>query len=310
MRKIVLWALALIIVAPLGLAALFPEDTARLAIDYERSRAALAAETITIAGEPWYFLTGGPEDGETLLLLHGFGGNKDNWVRLAGNLTDTYRVIIPDLPGFGDTNRHWDRDYSMTQQAERVQRFVDALGLGRFHLAGHSMGGYIAGIYAHRYPEHVETLTLVTNAGVGSPVESEVARMVAAGDNPLVTRTRGEFDRLLALASLEPPFIPWPVKGYLADQAVARADFLEYLFEFLRRDDAGLEPRLPELEMPLFVLWGRHDRLLDVSTVDVIRDLVPGAEVVILENAGHLPIIETPDAAAAQYRAFLETNAR
>jgi pimeloyl-ACP methyl ester carboxylesterase len=50
--------------------------------------------------------------------------------------------------------------------------------------------------------------------------------------------------------------------------------------------------------------------LLDVSTVDVIRDLVPGAEVVILENAGHLPIIETPDAAAAQYRAFLEENAR
>ena len=134
--------------------------------------------------------------------------------------------------------------------------------------------------------------------------------MVAAGDNPLVPRTRGEFDRLLALASLEPPFVPWPVKGYLADQAIARADFLEYLFDFLRRDDAGLEPRLPELEMPLFVLWGRYDRLLDVSTVDVIRELVPGAEVVILENAGHLPIIETPDAAAAHYRAFLEKNAR
>ena len=98
MRKIVLWALALIIVAPLSLAALFPEDTARLAIDYERSRAALSADTLSIDGEPWYFLAGGPEDGETLLLLHGFGGNKDNWVRLAGNLTDSYRVIIPDLP--------------------------------------------------------------------------------------------------------------------------------------------------------------------------------------------------------------------
>jgi len=310
MRKIVVWALAFIIVAPLGVAALFPEDTARLAIDYERSRAALTAETLPIGDERWYFLVGGPKEGETLLLLHGFGGNKDNWVRLAGNFTDEYRVIIPDLPGFGDTARDRDRDYSMSRQADRLQRFVDALGLERFHIAGHSMGGYIAGIYAHRHPQHVETLTLVTNAGVSSPVESEVARMVAAGDNPLVPRTRGDFDRMLELASLEPPFVPWPVKGYLADQAIARADFLEYLFDFLRRDDAGLDARLPELEMPVFVLWGRHDRLLDVSTVEVIRGLVPDAEVVIMENTGHLPIIEAPQAAAAHYRAFLEKNTR
>ena len=67
---------------------------------------------------------------------------------------------------------------------------------------------------------------------------------------------------------------------------------------------------MPEIEIHVLVLSGRHERLLDVSTVDVIRELVPGAEVTIIENAGHLPIIETPDAAAAHYRAFLEKNAR
>ena len=310
MRKPVLWALALVIVAPFGLAALFPADTARLAIDYERSRAGLTADTLSIDGEPWPFLAGGPETGETLLLLHGFGGNKDNWVRLAGELTGSYRVVIPDLPGFGDTSRHWDGDYSMLRQAERVQRFVDALGLGRVHVAGHSMGGYIAGILAHRQQERVATLALVTNAGVASPVESDVARMVAAGDNPLLPRTREEYDRLLEVAAFEPPFIPWPVRTYLADQAIAQADFREYLFDYLRRDAGELGSRLAELEMPLFVLWGRHDRLIDVSTVEVIRALVPDAETVVMENTGHLPIIEAPAEAAAHYRAFLERHAR
>ena len=69
-----------------------------------------------------------------------------------------------------------------------------------------------------------------------------------------------------------------------------------------------LEPVLPRLEMPIFVLWGRHDRLIDVSTVDVIRELVPDATYVILEESGHLPIIEQPEIAADLYRRFLEAS--
>jgi abhydrolase domain-containing protein 6 len=130
----------------------------------------------------------------------------------------------------------------------------------------------------------------------------------AEGELVLIPRTRGEFRRLIEVASYDPPFIPWPVSGVLADESIADADFKEYVLGTLRQQVGSdmLEPVLPGLDMPIFVLWGRHDRLIDVSTVDVIRELVPDATYVILEESGHLPIIEQPDIAADHYRRFLE----
>jgi pimeloyl-ACP methyl ester carboxylesterase len=306
MRKVLIALILLFVVTPVLVAYVVPEDTAAFLVGLERSRAGLAYDSISINGEPWYFLGGGPEDGETLLLLHGFGGDKDNWIRFAGTLTDDFRVVIPDLPGFGETNRHWDWDYSAGSQAERVYAFVDLLGLERFHLAGHSMGGHIAGLMAHTNPDRIASLALITNSGVASPRQSYVAVRAAEGEMVLIPRTKEEFRRLIEVASYEPPFIPWPVGAVLAEEAIGQADFKAHLLDTLVNETgAMLEPVLPLLPMPVFVLWGRHDRLIDVSTVDVMRDLMPGATYVILEESGHLPILEQPALSADHYQRFL-----
>ena len=310
MRKFVLGAVLLFASVLLVVAVLLPKDTARLLVDLERARAGLSPGVVTIAGEPWHFLEGGPADGELLLLVHGFGGDKDNWMRFSRTLTDTYRVVIPDLPGFGESNRHWDWDYSARAQATRLQEFVQVLDLERFHLAGHSMGGHIAGLFAEMSPEQVQSLALITNGGVESPAQSYVAVRAQEGELILIPRTREEFQRLLEVASYEPPFIPWPVGGLLADESIADADFKEYVLGTLRQqgDNDRLEPVLPVLNIPVFVLWGRHDRLIDVSTVEVIRNLVPDATYVIMEESGHLPMVEQPDIAADHYRKFLDAH--
>ena len=310
MRKFVLGAVLLFASVLLVVAVLLPKDTARLLVDLERARAGLSPGVVTIAGEPWHFLEGGPADGELLLLLHGFGGDKDNWMRFSRTLTDTYRVVIPDLPGFGESNRHWDWDYSARAQATRLQEFVQVLDLERFHLAGHSMGGHIAGLFAEMSPEQVQSLALITNGGVESPAQSYVAVRAQEGELILIPRTREEFQRLLEVASYEPPFIPWPVGGLLADESIADADFKEYVLGTLRQqgDNDRLEPVLPVLNIPVFVLWGRHDRLIDVSTVEAIRNLVPDATYVIMEESGHLPMVEQPDVAADHYRKFLDAH--
>ena len=310
MRKFVVGAVLLLASVPLIVAVLLPKDTARLLVDLERARAGLSPGVVTIAGEPWHFLEGGPADGELLLLVHGFGGDKDNWMRFSRTLTDTYRVVIPDLPGFGESNRHWDWDYSARAQATRLQEFVQVLDLERFHLAGHSMGGHIAGLFAEMSPEQVQSLALITNGGVESPAQSYVAVRAQEGELILIPRTREEFQRLLEVASYEPPFIPWPVGGLLADESIADADFKEYVLGTLRQqgDNDRLEPVLPVLNIPVFVLWGRHDRLIDVSTVEVIRNLVPDATYVIMEESGHLPMVEQPDIAADHYRKFLDAH--
>lgn len=306
MRKYLIGLVLLVVVTPVLVAAMFPEDTSAFLVDVERSRAGLTCDSISIGGEPWHFLAGGPADGEVLLLLHGFGGDKDNWMRFARTLTNDYRVVIPDLPGFGETNRHWNWDYTAGAQAERVHTFVEMLGLERFHLAGHSMGGHIAGLYAHAHPDRVSSLALITNSGVASPEESYVAARAAEGEMVLIPRTNEEFRRLIEVASYEPPFIPWPVGAVLAEEAIGQADFKAHILDALVNEKgAMLEPVLPLLQMPVFVLWGRHDRLIDVSTVDVMRDLMPGATYVILEESGHLPILEQPALSADHYQRFL-----
>ncbi len=124
----------------LGLMALFPEDTATLVVNLERSASDLEHKTIVIGKETWHYLEGGPDDAEVLLLIHGFGGDKDNWTRFARSLTDNYRVIAPDLPGFGESAWHPDWNYSLLPQRSRLHGFVQALNLKQFHIAGNSMG--------------------------------------------------------------------------------------------------------------------------------------------------------------------------
>ena len=295
MRKAILIAPVALILMFIAVAFLAPTQTSEFLIGVERSRAGLDTQAVSINGDPWPYLEKGPEGAETILLLHGFGGDKDNWVRFAARLPEGYRVIIPDLPGFGETNRYWDQSYSIPEQARRLEDFIAYMDLESVHLVGHA---------------RIRSLGFVTNAGIKSPKPGELAEILAnGGDNVLIPRTRDEFDALIEFASFEAPFIPWPVSNHVADLSIAEADFKEYVLGFLWKEPgAPLEPVLPQIAAPVFVLWGRHDRLIDVSTVDVIRELKPQATIVILEESGHLPILEEPNESAGHYADFLSAN--
>jgi pimeloyl-ACP methyl ester carboxylesterase len=301
--------LVVLVAAVTGLMALFPEQSAKLGIDAERSLSGLVYKTVVIGDETWHYLEGGPKDSEVVLLLHGFGGDKDNWTRFSRSLTGDYRVIAPDLPGFGESSRHPDWDYSLQPQRSRVNGFVEALGLEQFHVVGHSMGGHLAALYACRYPEQVLSIGLFNNAGVDAPNDSDMQRALANGTNPLVVESLEDFDELLGFASYNQPFIPWPIKGVLAQKALKDADFNQSVFESLRGDRSSqLEPVLPDIQAPALLLWGEYDRVVDVSSVNVMRPLLPRVEVVIMKDTGHLPMLEHPAETAAHYLDFLENH--
>ena len=154
MKKIALSSLA-VLGCLVGLMAAFPEDTARMMFGLERQRAGLELQSVVVDGETWPYLEGGSSDAPVLLLLHGFGGDKDNWTRFSRTLVENYRVIAPDLPGFGDSARHPDWDYSLTAQSDRLEGFVAALELSPLHIGGNSMGGQLAALYTHTHPEQV-----------------------------------------------------------------------------------------------------------------------------------------------------------
>jgi len=155
--KYVLSALAIILLGVVGLVYLAPEKVYSFLINMDRDRSGLVRKEIDLPGGLRYvYLEGGK--GESLMLLHGFGLNKDNFVKTARYLTPHYRVIIPDHIGFGESSHPQGADYAPPAQAERIRAFAHALGIERLHLGGSSMGGQIALTYAARYPAEVASL--------------------------------------------------------------------------------------------------------------------------------------------------------
>jgi len=298
--------LLLVLGCLVGLMAAFPEDTTRIMFAAERQRSGLDLRSTVVDGETWHYLEGGSPDAPVLLLLHGFGGDKDNWTRFSRTLVEDYRVIAPDLPGFGDSARHADWDYALTAQRDRLERFIAALELSPLHIGGNSMGGHLAALYTHTHPGQVLSLALLNNGGIEAPAQSELMLALGRGENPLILSSADDFDRLLAFVSYKPPFVPWPAKGVLAEKTFEYAAFNSYVFDALKDERyVPLEPLLSDIRQPVIVIWGEFDRVLDVSSVEVMKPLLPQAQVIVMPDTGHLPMLERPAATAAHYRTFL-----
>ncbi len=290
-------------VAFAGVYYLLPARLVALVVGIVRRGARMSEKSVVVAGNPWPYLEGGPPDGEVVVMLHGFGGDKDNWPLYARYFTRRHRVIAPDLPGFGNNTRDPELNYGGVTQTERLHAFINELGLDNIHLAGNSMGGYIALNYALAHPQGVKTLTLIDSAGVDSINKSELELAIDEGKNPLVATSLEDFDRLMDFIMHKR--IPSPrimMKAFYAVQQRHRA-FLDGIF-WQFSDEALNQPlteRLGELSMPTLVIWGRHDRLIDVSCTDVMAAKIPDNKVVILEDAGHVPMIEFPRVTARHH---------
>jgi len=284
----------------------FPAMLVDFSRQQERNAAGLTERNVTVADHRIPYLEGG--QGETILLLHGFSADKDNWTRFAKYLTAKYRVIAPDLPGFGDSDRRDDALYDVRSQVDRIAAFVSALGLASFHLAGNSMGGHISVAYAHTYPHQVKTLGLFDSGGVTEPEPSEFRRALARGRNLLLVDDVADFDRMLAFVFVEKPSVPRPVMRYLAESSVESRAFNDKIAGQLFAHPFALEPVLPEIGQATLVVWGDTDRVIDVSAATVFAESMSNVEVKIMRNVGHVPMIERPQETASYYTDFLSRN--
>jgi pimeloyl-ACP methyl ester carboxylesterase len=287
---------------------LFPDVALELLRNTERRAAGLQQHSIEVGGLHIEYLEGG--QGDPLVLLHGFGANKDNWTRIGKHLTPHFRVIAPDLPGFGESTRDPEADYTITVQAERVHAFARALGLSSFHLGGSSMGGMIAGTYAARYPNELKSLWLIAPGGVASAEPSEMLQRLKAGKpNPLLANNAQEYDRLLDFVFVKRPFIPGPIKRHLAQEAIKNRPLNQSIIKQIRAEQVSpLEVLLEGLPVPACIVWGSGDRVLHVSGAKVLHSVMPEAEAVVMEGVGHLPMIERPKETAAFYLRFLDLD--
>lgn len=281
-----------------------PASFLRAAAATERWGAGLSRKEIQIPGFRIVYLDSGG-GGTPLVLVHGFGGEKDNWVRVARKLRPQLRVIALDLPGYGESDAPADGSYTIADQVERLRAFIAALGLTHVDLGGHSMGGNIVGTYAAAYPNEVGSLWLIANSGVGNAPPSELRQRIAdTGSNALVPATPEEFRQMMTWVMARPPYLPDRLMDVLAQRAVAVHDLRTRQFEQLIREASTLDRRINGLPIPTHVLWGELDRAVHVDSVDSLMGWLPHSDRTLLPGIGHVPMLEAPEETARDYLAF------
>lgn len=297
--------LLVIIVAAVGGYYAFPEKVAGYMISAARSQAGLTKKEIKINDHNVIYLEGGK--GPTILLLHGYTGNKDNWIKFAPYLTKDYHVVIPDIPGYGESSMIEQASYDLSNQMSRLHKFVQALELKKFHIVGNSMGGFFAGTYTVRYPNEIVSLGLFDAGGVKSLENSVVIKMMEKGENPLVLKDSSDMQRLMALAFVKTPSLPYPLKKVMTQTALANRQFYQKELKEIGPDFFSLEKELPNINAPTLILWGDQDKIIDVSSVPVFEKGLKNHKTVIIKDCGHVPMIEKPEETANAYLAFIKS---
>ena len=284
-----------------------PEVAARGWLALERARAGLRLRRAAIPGFTMPYLEGG--SGDPLVLVHGFGGDKDNFTRVARFLTTHFHVVAPDLPGFGEAGRDPDADYHISAQVERLHRFLEPLCLGRVHLGGNSMGGFIAMQYAATYPDAVRSLWLLDAAGTRAATDTVLLRDYrATGELPLLVRSEADFPALVAAVMQRVPWTPPSLRRALGRRAAADFPLHSRIFRQIGLESPTLEPSLAAIAVPALIVWGREDRILSPAAAPVLNGLLRNSAVVLMKDTGHLPMIERPRATARDYLEFIRTR--
>lgn len=302
MLTTLLIVVAAVVAAIAALYYFFPGVLLRFSIWLARRHAGLRLAAVTVDGHRIPYLEGG--SGAPLVLLHGFGANKDNWTMVAPFLTPHFHVYIPDLPGFGDASRIDDATYDVDNQLARIAGFAETLGLDTFHLGGNSMGGYLALLFAHRHPQHAATLWLLAPAGAMTAEQSEVFAAFEDGRNPLIAEDLAAFDQLMDLVFTQAPPMPPRFRLPLLARSRAEAAFNHKIFADIFAEPIALEDTVDGLATPTLLVWGDNDRVLHKSGMEIIAGLLQNVETLMMERMGHVPMVERPAESARDYLRF------
>jgi pyruvate dehydrogenase E2 component (dihydrolipoyllysine-residue acetyltransferase) len=250
----------------------------------EAAESIAGPETVTVRGRNISYLRRG-DSGEIVLLIHGFGGEKNSWLFNHEALAGTNTVYALDLPGHGNSDKAID-DPSLDGFARVILGFADALKIGQLHLVGHSLGGAISVATALQGTDRVKSVTVISSAALGKEIDAEYMRGL--------TRTNSRKE-LKALAG-----------RLFANERLVTRQLVEDLLRFKRLDGVQvalesilavlldgdqqrvvLSDKIARLGKPIRVIWGEKDRIIPAS-----HAALAGADVHILPNAGHMVQME------------------
>lgn len=272
--------------------------------EVSQAEAAAVAQTIEVDGRNLSYVLTCPEEGEgamPVLLVHGFGGDRNAWLFNTTELAKERSVYAIDLPGHGESSKELG-DGNLEVFTRSVVGFLDALNIEETHIVGHSMGGAIALSVATRHPARVASLALIGTCGLGKGINGEFI------DGFINAQRRKEVKPVLEELFPNPEL----VTRDMIDN-VLKFKRLDGVPEGLRKVADAFFPdgkqavefrdQLEGLDQPILVIWGAEDRIVDPSDT---KGLPPSVEVHVLDGIGHIPQMEAAHDVNRLIQAHLE----
>ena len=242
---------------------------------------------------------------ETILYLHGFGDMKESFYYAAKTLAGTYDIIMPELPGFGSSEKHYDRQYGITDYILWLERFLLSLDIEKVHLAGNSMGGAISAHLAVKHPERVKSLTLIDSAGFVLNNYNTFYEEISEDKSPLLIKSEREYEIFRQRIFFNQIKLPAFVKEYLTREMIDNHDWhkkiLYDVFDEKSLDESTvnkpsviLNDLFSKLTIPVNIIWGKEDTLFPYQMAEYAHKEINGSKLRILKNVGHCPQLENP----------------
>lgn len=265
---------------------------------------------VTVAGVRSPYLHAGPTGArEAVVFVHGNPGPAQDWRRLLARTGAFARAVAPDMPGYGDADKPDRFDYTVDGYARHLDGILDQLGIHRAHLVLHDFGGPWGLTWAAEHPDRFASVTLV-NCGVLRGYRwhylARIWRTPVLGE---AFMRMGTFPALrLMLRHGNPRGLPFEMLQRIY-RDYKNPDVQRAVLRLYRATDTasseGLHDRLCSLERPALVVWGARDPYLPVRYAQQQRETFPRAEVVVLADSGHWPMIDDPVAAETPVLRFL-----
>ncbi len=259
----------------------------------------VASRNVRVQGYRVHYLDEGPASGPVVVLVHGLGGRAEDWTNLAPYLAKAgFHVYIPDLLGYGRSQRPANFSYSVRDEAAVVVGFLDALGLKQVVLGGWSMGGWIVQIVAADHPQRVSRLILFDAAGL---------HIKPLWDTALFTPTSArQLDELDALLMPDPPHVPAYVARDILRISRRNAWVVQRAVASMLTAQDVTDSLLPHLKMPVLIVWGALDQIVPLAQAQTIHQLIPQSQLDVFPGCGHLAALQCSAAIGPKVVAFAQ----
>lgn len=223
---------------------------------------------------------------KTILILHGWGGSSDSWKKVIQILSNNFKVICPDLPGFGKSDFP-TKPFTLDDYVNWLSLFSQKLNLSKFFLLGHSFGGRIAIKFSILNPQKIEKLILVNSAGIESykTFPTRIAFFFAKVGNFLFSKKcfvqfKNFFSQIF--------YFLFRIQDYAKAKGVMRETMKNIVSE-------DLLSQLSKISCDTLIVWGKKDKILPLKYAFLFKEKIPNSQLIFLQNTGHSPHLEVPE---------------